>query len=240
MYGLGTLINGAGIALGGLIGLFIGKGLKPRFQEMLMMALGLAVIFMSIGSMLDEMLIVEDGDVRTQGIYMMIISMVLGALTGEAIDLDRHIERFGNWIKIKTGNAKDKQFVEGFVDASLIVCVGAMGIMGAIEDALEADITILVTKTILDAVIILVMTTTYGKGCIFSFIPVVIWQGSITLLAFVISPILTDEAISNLVYVGSILIVCIGLNMSFKTNIKVANLIPAIIFASICAYIPGI
>ncbi len=240
MFGLGTVINGAGIIFGGLLGLVIGKGLKQRFQDILLMALGLSVIFLSIGDTLEEMLYVDGSDVKTQGIYMMIIALVLGALAGEALNIEGWFERFGQWLKIKTGNTKDPQFVNGFVTSSLIVCIGAMAIIGAIKDGIYGDISILVTKTILDAVIIMVMTASDGKGCIFSFIPVVIWQGSVTALAVLIEPVLTEAALSNLSLVGSILICCIGINMSFRTKIKVANFLPAIIVAVICAYIPGL
>jgi uncharacterized membrane protein YqgA involved in biofilm formation len=141
------------------------------------------------------------------------------------------MERFGEWLKQKTGNSKDKSFVEAFVTASLTVCIGAMAIVGAIEDGIAGDPTILITKAILDLVIIAVMAASLGKGCIFSAIPVGIFQGSVTLLARLVEPLLTVAALDNLSLVGSVLIFCVGVNLIWKNTIRVANLLPALIAA---------
>lgn len=238
MIGLGTAINAAGILIGGGMGLVIGKGLTKRFQDILMTALGLCVIFISIAGALKEIFIINSQSISTQGTLMMIFSLVAGALTGEAIDIENRTVQLGEWLKKKTNNKKDNQFVDGFVMGSLTVCVGAMAIVGAINDGISGDYSILLTKAILDAVIILVMTTSYGKGCIFAVIPVVLLQGSITVLAKLILPIMTVQALSNLSLVGSILIFCVGINLTFGKRMKVANLLPSIVFAVLWALFP--
>lgn len=238
MIGLGTIINVAGVLIGGIIGLTIGKGLKERFQHILMAALGLSVIFMSTSGVIKEMLVIKGGNITTQGTFMMIAAMVLGAFFGEIINLEDKTEKFGEWLKKKTGSLKDTSFVDGFVAASLTTCVGAMTVIGSINDGLMGDYSILLTKSILDTVVVMVLTATYGKGCIFSVIPIALIQGLITVLATLIEPIMTEKALSNLSLVGSILIFCVGINLLFGKKVKVANLLPAIIFAVAFAFVP--
>ena len=154
------------------------------------------------------------------------------------MNIDGAFERFGQWLKIKTGNAREQRFVEAFVTASLTVCVGAMTIVGSIEDGMFGDWSILGTKAVLDLIIILVMTCSMGKGCVFSAIPVGILQGLVTVLARLIRPLMTDGALANLSMVGSILIFCVGLNLVWGKKIRVANLLPAIVFAVAFAFLP--
>ena len=167
---------------------------------------------------------------------MMIASMAIGTLIGEIINIDGLIERFGEWLKKKTGNAKDISFVEGFVSASITVCVGAMTVVGSINDGLFGDYSILLVKSLLDFIIIIVMTSSVGKGCVFSAIPVAILQGGFTLAAKFIEPYMTDAALHNLSLVGSILIFCVGLNLLRKNSVRVANMLPAILVAIIWAF----
>ena len=238
MPGLGTVINCALIVIGGLAGLLIGKGLKTRLQNMLMFAMGLSVLFIGSAGALSKILIIEDGAITTQGTMMMIFSLALGGLAGELIDIEGALERFGRWLKEKSGSGSDTGFIAGFMNASLTVCIGAMAVIGSINDGIYGDIEILVTKGILDMVIIMVMTSSMGKGCIFSAIPVAIFQGTVTLLSRIIEPLMTDAALSNLSLVGSILIFCVGLNLCFDKRVKVANLLPSIIFAVVAAFLP--
>ena len=240
MIGLGTLINTAAIIVGGLIGLLVGKGLKERFQRILTVAMALCVSAMSLSGLVSKMLVPTEDGFSTQGTFVLIFSLVLGALVGEWIDLDRQIERFGEWLKQKTGNAKDAAFVEAFVTASLTVSIGAMAIVGSIMDGISGDYSILLTKGIMDFVIIVVMTASMGKGCIFSALPVFVLQGTVTLLATLIAPLMNDTAIRDLSMVGSVLILCIGINLlaEGKFRIKVANLLPSILFAVAAAYLP--
>ena len=239
MIGIGTLINVGGIILGGLFGLLFGNFMKPRVQDTLMKANGLCVLFLGIAGTLEQMVSVSDGRLVSSGTMMMILSLSIGALIGEWINLDQKMEQFGEWLKQKTGNAKDKMFVDGFVTASLTVSIGAMAIVGALQDGLTGNYSTLLTKAILDLIIICVMTASMGKGCIFSAIPVALLQGFVTLLARIIEPVMTETALSNLSFVGNMLIFCVGVNLFFEnTRIKVANMLPAIIIAVVWAFLP--
>ena len=199
---------------------------------------GVSVLFIGIAGALEGMLTIKDNSVVSGKAMMIVVCLALGALLGELLNIEDKFERFGEWLKRKTGNAKDKMFVEGFVTASLTVCIGAMAIVGAIEDGIFGDYSILVTKAILDFIIIIVMTGSMGKGCAFSAIPVGILQGSVTLLAKFIKPIMTEAALANLSLIGSILIFCVGLNLVWGKKIRVANLLPAIVLAVILAFLP--
>lgn len=239
MLGLGTFINCSAIIIAGIAGMVFGNHLKESMQNTLMKADGVAVIFIGIAGGLSKMLVIKSGSIETTGtMMMMIISLSFGAVIGELLDLDGKMTRFGEWLKIKTGNAKNHKFVDGFVTASLTVCIGAMAVVGAIEDGVHGNHSILFAKAILDFVIILVMSATFGKGCLFAFVPVGLFQGIITLLSSMISPYITASAMSALSFVGSILIFCVGVNLVFDTKIRVANLLPALILASICTVFP--
>ena len=237
MFGLGTIINVAAILLGGIIGALFGRFLKEDLQNAIVKATGICVMFIGIGGTLEKMMTVENGVLKTNGTLMMICSIALGTFLGEIINIDRGIERIGEWLKKKTGNAKDPRFVDGFVSASITVCVGAMTVVGSINDGLFGDYSILLVKSLLDFIIIIVMTSSVGKGCVFSAIPVLVLQGGFTLCAKLIQPYMTDMALSNLSLVGSILIFCVGLNLFRKNSIKVANMLPAIVIAVIFAFI---
>lgn len=237
MIGLGTLINATAVIVGGLIGLWLNKGLAQRFQDTITQAQGLAVVFIGISGTLSQMFIESRGTLDTQGTMMMVISLVLGAVIGEWFNLELYIENFGNFLKSKISSKNDSRFVDGFVTASLTVCIGAMAVVGSLQDGMSGDYTMLATKAILDGVIIVIFAASNGVGAIFSVIPLVIFQGSITLLARLIEPWLNATAISNLSLVGSTLILCVGLNIMFNTKIKVANLLPALVFATLAGII---
>lgn len=236
MFGLGTIINMLAILAGGLIGRLVGKAIPKRVQDMLYMVCGIATLFIGIGGCLQHMLTVENGVLNTQGTMMMLISLTIGALIGEWINLEKRLEQFGEWLKRKTGNSGDATFIDGFVTASLTVCIGAMAIVGAIQDGMEGDISVLAAKSVLDLVIVCVMAASMGKGCIFSLIPVGILQGSVTALSVVLKPVMTESALSNLSYVGSVLIFCVGVNLVWGKKVKVANLLPAVVIAVIWAF----
>ena len=236
MFGLCTVINMAAILAGGLVGRLVGKAIPKRVQDMLYMVCGIATLFIGIGGAMQHMLIVENGALNTQGTMMMLLSLTIGALLGEWIDLEKRLEQFGQWLKQKTGNSGDASFIDAFVTASLTVCIGAMAIVGAIQDGMEGDISVLAAKSVLDLVIICVMAASMGKGCIFSLIPVGILQGSVTALSVVLRPIMTEAALSNLSYVGSVLIFCVGVNLVWGKKVKVANLLPAVVIAVIWAF----
>ncbi|MGN1119709.1 MAG: DUF554 domain-containing protein [Oscillospiraceae bacterium] len=239
MPGLGTIINAAGIILGGVLGLLFGKAMKPRFQETLTCACGVCTLFLGTAGAMEKMLTLgENGKLSGGGTMMVIASLALGALVGELINIEGAMERFGEWLKKVTKSENDGGFVDGFVTASLTVCIGAMAVVGAIQDGILGDYSTLAAKAVLDLIIVMIMTAGKGKGCIFSAVPVVIFQGSVTALSGLLEPVMIEPALDNLSLVGSILIFCVGVNLVWGKKVKVANLLPAIVFAVVCAYLP--
>jgi len=237
MPGLGTIINTLAIILGGLAGLCFGKMINERIRSCVNMACGICVLFVGLSGTLEKMLKVVDGKITSSGSMLLIGCLCIGALIGEIINIEDKFESFGEWLKVKSGNAKDKKFVDGFVTSSLTVCIGAMAVVGSIQDGISGDISILVTKAILDFIIILVMASSMGIGCVFSALPVAVFQGGITALSTLLIPVMTDSALSNLSLVGSVLIFCVGLNLIFGKKVRVANLLPAVVLSVIAAFI---
>lgn len=237
MVGLGTIINTGAIIAGGLGGMLFGRFMKESMQDTLCKTCGVATMFLAISGAMEGMLSLRDGSIVSGGAMLVIGCLVIGALIGELMDLEGAFERFGEWLKIKSGNAKDKGFVDAFVTASLTVCIGAMAIVGSIQDGIKGDYSILAAKAVLDLVIISVMTASMGKGCAFSAIPVAVFQGSITLMAGFIRPLITEAAMANLSLVGSILIFCVGVNLVWGKTLKVANMLPAVFVAAAAAFL---
>ncbi|MBQ9393651.1 MAG: DUF554 domain-containing protein [Oscillospiraceae bacterium] len=239
MVGLGTIVNTAAILAGGGLGLLFGSFLKERHQETLRKTCGLSVLFIAVAGAMEGMLSASEGGALTAGRSMLVVlCLVLGGLIGELLNIEGGLERLGRWLREKTGSSGDKTFVEGFVTATLTVCVGAMAVIGSLQDGLQGDHTLLFTKAILDFAILIVLAGTLGKGCLFSALPVLALQGGITLLARLLQPVLTDTAMVNLNLVGSILIFCVGVNLFWGKQIRVANLLPAIVLAVGCAFLP--
>ena len=181
---------------------------------------------------------VVDGKITYGGDFLIIGCLALGALIGEIIDIEGGFEKFGAWLKKKSHSTKDTTFIEGFVTASFTVCIGAMAIVGSINDGLYGDYTILAAKSVLDFIILMVLAASLGKGAIFSAIPVALLQGGVTALSVLIKPIMTETALLYLSVVGNILIFCVGINLVFGKKIKVANLLPSLILAVACAFLP--
>lgn len=238
MYGLGTIINTAAIVAGGAGGALFGRFLKEKVQDTLTKCCGISTLFIAVTGALEQMLSVENGAIVSHGAMLVIGCLTIGAVIGELLDLEGAFERFGEWLKQKTGNAKDRRFVDAFVTASLTVCIGAMAIVGSIEDGITGDYSILATKSVLDFIIIMVMSCSMGRGAVFSAIPVAILQGSITALAGLLRPVMTAAALANLSMVGSVLIFCVGVNLVWGKKVRVANLLPAIVIAVIAAFLP--
>lgn len=245
MIGLGTIVNTLAIVIGGILGRISGRLLKQRYQETVMKIIGFAVIVMALGGVLSQMIVIDivqtngnlSADINTQGTLMMITSLALGTFVGEVLNCEHLFERFGNWLRQKSGNQEDNQFIDAFLTATLTVCVGAMAVLGSIQDGLIGDPNTLFAKAILDFIIIMIMTSALGKGCIYSAIPVALFQGTITLLAQFIAPIMTETAVSNLSLVGNVCILCVGVNLIWPKTIRVANVLPAILFAVLFALI---
>ena len=235
MIGIGTIVNVAAIVVGGLIGLLFKGGLKEHYQEAIVKSLGLCTMFIGAAGALPGLLRVENGVLASAPIrdtLGMILSMALGTLIGEWLDFDGRMERLGAWLKAKASRGEDSQFIQGFVTASLTVCIGAMAIVGSIQDGLSHDPSTLFTKSILDFLIIIIFASTYGKGAIFSALPVGVLQGGVTLCAGLLAPVFSSAVISNLSFLGSILIFCVGVNLAFGTKFRVANMLPALVLGA--------
>lgn len=239
MPGLGTIINVAAIIAGGLIGMTFGKIIPKHVQEGLIALSGISTMFLGIIGAVEKALSVSaDGTIVSSGTIMMMLSLIIGGLIGELLQIENYLEKFGVWLKQKTGSSRDASFVNGFVTASLTVCIGAMAIVGSIEDGIYGNHSILMTKAVLDFVIIVAMAASLGKGAMFSFISVGILQGVITLLARLIAPVMTDAAMNNLSLVGNVLIFCVGLNLVFGKKVRVGNMLPALAVAVVWAFLP--
>ncbi len=236
MIGLGTIANVAAILLGGSIGLLLKGGLKEHYQQALQKAMGLCTIFIGASGALTGLLVVESGKLSAIDTLPMIIAMVIGTVIGEFFDFDSRMERLGQYLKEKASAGGDSRFVEGFVTASLTVCIGAMAIVGSIQDGLLGDPSTLYTKAVLDCVILVVFASAYGKGALFSALPVGVLQGSITLLAaFLGGTGLPAAVIANLSTLGSVLIFCVGVNLAFGPKFRVANMLPALVIGALMA-----
>ncbi len=238
MIGLGTIINTFGIIAGGIIGHFTGKLFGEEQQDSLNKACGISVLFIGIAGAMEGMLNIENSEISSGKSMLVVLCLALGTILGELIGIERGFEKFGEWLKRKTGSGGDTRFVNAFVTASLTVSIGAMSIVGSIQDGLSGDYSTLAVKAVIDFIIIAVMSSSMGKGAAFSAVPVFVFEGAITLLARIVSPIMTDEASAYLSLVGSTLIFCIGINLVWGKKIKVANMLPSVIFAVIMAYLP--
>ena len=238
MHGMGTVINTAAIIAGGILGRLFGRFLNESMQTSLNKVCGVSTLFIAVAGVLEGMLSVEGGKLVSGGSLLIIGCLALGTLVGELLRIEEGFERFGRWLREKTGNSGDTGFVNAFVTASLTVCIGAMAIVGAIRDGIAGDYSILATKAVLDLIIITVMTGSMGRGCAFSAIPVAILQGSIAALAGLLAPVMTDAALANISLIGSLLIFCVGVNLLWGKTVKVANMLPALVFAAATAFLP--
>ena len=214
---LGTIVNSIAIILGALLGIIIKKGIKEKYKSTIIDGIGLSI--MIIGIM---------GGIKTDNIVLIIASIVVGSIIGEIIDIDYKLEKLGHNMERKFGKG-DSNFSKGFVTASLVYCIGAMAIVGALESGLTGNHETLFAKSILDGITAILFASTFGIGVAFSAIPVFIYQGIITLLANSAKDLLTVNVINEMSAVGGILILAIGINLLGIKKIKVANMLPSII-----------
>lgn len=234
MFGIGTIVNVGAIIVGGCIGLLLRGGLKERYQTAVVQALGLCTIFIGVSGALSGMFLVEGSalvGMSTKGTLGMILA--LGTLIGEWLDFDSKLERLGAWLKQKAARGDDSRFIEGFVTTSLVVCIGAMAIVGSIQDGLAGDPSVLFTKSVLDFIVLIIFASTYGKGAIFSALPVGMLQGGVTLCADLLAPVFRPAVVANLSFLGSILIFCVGVNLAFGNKLRVANMLPALVVGAL-------
>lgn len=238
MIGIGTLINTGAVIGGGLIGAFCKRGLKQEMQDILMKANGVAVIFIGVAGTLQRMLTIEDGQLNSQGTMLLIFSLVLGSLAGCLIDVEKRLEHAGNALRQLLHRENDGGFVDGFVNTTLIICIGAMAIVGSIQDGLTGDYSLLAAKAVLDLVIVVVMTSTYGLGAACSAIAIFLYQGAITLAAHFCGSFIGQELIDQLALVGSTLIFCVGVNLAFGKKFPTGNMLPALLGPVVWALLP--
>lgn len=234
MTGIGTIVNTLAVVVGGGAGLLLRSGIRERFKETLLQALGVSTMFIGISGALRGIFVVDGSLLDTRNTFLMIICLVLGVLFGEWINIDLLMQRLGNFLRRKV-KVKDEEnsFAEGFVTTTIIICTGAMAIVGSFQDALLGDPSMLFAKSALDGVIAAILASTYGVGVLFSAIPLLVYQGSLTILAAWIKPLLSDLMLFNISFIGSVLVFLIGVNMLFEKRIRIANFLPAMIFAAI-------
>lgn len=227
----GTLINTAAIIIGGLLGFVLKKGIKESIMDGVMRAMGLAMLIIGLNGVLTNMLSVgEGGKITESGGMLLLLCLVIGTAIGEAIDIDDKVNDLGQKIECRV---KFDGFARGFVSATLVYCVGSMSILGPINDGLTGDYSLLLVKSVLDAITALVLTSTMGIGAIFAAGSVLIYQGAIALFASSVSGVLSTAAhmMPDVTMVGSALIVCIGLNFTVNAKIRTANMLPSIVVA---------
>lgn len=214
----GAVVNCVTVLLAGLLGMFFKKGIPERVKTTLMNGMALCVMYIGITGLFE----------KGTNIIVIIISFALGSVLGELADFDCMINRLGEKME-KTLSRGDSHFAEGFVTATLLFCVGAMTVVGSIDSGINGDNSTLYSKTVIDAVSTIALTSTFGCGVMFAAIPVLLIEGGITLLAVFVAPILTDTAITQMSVIGSALIIALSLNMLGITKIKVMNYLPAIL-----------
>lgn len=229
MIGVGTLINTAAVIVGGLIGLLLKNGLKEDLQKSLQKACGIATIFIGASGTLGKMFVIRDGGIETKGSMLLIFSLVIGIAIGELLRLESRMDNLGEKIKRLVRRENDNRFVDSFVNVSLIICVGAMAIVGSIQDGMSGDYSMLAAKSILDFVIVMVFASSGGVGSVFAAVPLFLYQGAITLAAAVGGSFISETIINDLSFVGSALIFCVGLNLAVGKKIPVGNLLPALV-----------
>lgn len=234
MFGLGTIVNTAAVIAGSLVGILLKRGINERISSSLMKAIGCATIFIGASGALSEMFAVTDAGISTQGIMLLCVSLALGTVTGELLKIEEKLESMGDCMKkMKIFASSSGNFTEGFVSATLVVCIGAMAIIGPIKDALEGDTSILFTKSILDFMSTMIFASTLGIGVMCSALPMFIYQGAFTLFAGAVEPYLYSlgdgNLVGNLSMVGSVLIFGVGVNLAFGKKLRVGNMLPALL-----------
>lgn len=217
---IGTLINCAAIIAGSLVGLLLRRGMKDSISKTVMQGVGMSVILIGV-----------TGAIETQNTLLVILSMVVGGVLGAWIDIDSRMNRLGAWAqrKLTKGDDANNTFAKGFVTASLVYCVGAMAVVGALDSGIRGDHSTLIAKAALDGITAIIFTSSLGIGVMLSAVPVLIYQGAIALLGTAIAPLLSDVVVTEMSAVGGLLIMGIGINMLLDSEIKVANLLPAIL-----------
>lgn len=225
----GTIVNVATVIAGGLIGMLLKKGIKSEIMDNVMKAEGVAVLIIGMSGVFTNMLSVgEDGKIVESGGLILLISLALGTLIGELIRLDDRINGLGSWVEKRV---KTDGFAKGFVSAFIIFCVGSMSIIGAVNDGLSGDSSVLIVKSALDFITAMVLASAMGIGVVFACVPLFMYQGLISLFASFIKPVIEayPDMMIQFSMVGYAIIMCIGINFIVGPKIKTANLLPAML-----------
>lgn len=220
---LGTVVNVAAIAIGTLIGLALKQRLPERITSIVMQGLGLVTALIGV-----KMIIV------TENVFVVLVSIVVGGVFGELLYIEARLDAFGAKVEAKFSREKGT-FAKAFVTSSLLYCVGPMAILGALQDGLRGDYSILLTKSGLDGVASVAFASTLGVGVLFSAIPLALYQGGITVGASMLEPFLSSSIVNAMTATGGLLILGIALNILQVTKIRVGNLLPAILIAAALA-----
>ena len=230
MVGMGPVVNVAAIAGGSLLGLLVGRGIKEKYQETVIYGLALCVIVLGIQMAL-----------QGQHILLTIISLVVGSILGEALGIEEKLEQVGTLLaekfqkSRKKGDAGTEAFVEGFLNASLLYCVGAMAIVGSIQDGLSGDSTTLYTKALIDGLSGIIYASNFGVGVLFSALSVGVYQGILTALAGFLGPWMSQLVVQEVAACGGLMILGIGINMTKLLKIRVGNMLPGLLVAGVAA-----
>lgn len=223
---LGVIVNTLAVILGSTFGLLFKRAIPEKISKAILLAIGLCIMYIGI-----------DGALEGTHTLVLIVSMVLGIAVGTAVDLDQKLNRFADWINGKFKKTGAGSLSEGFVTGSLMFCVGAMTVVGSINAGLRGDNEMLFTKSLLDLFSSCMLSVSLGLGVMLAAAVVFVFQGAIVLLAQVIASLLSTEAIAELTCAGSIMILALGLNMIGVTKIKVANLLPALVFVPVLLWL---
>lgn len=230
MSGLGTIANAAAIICGALAGIVLRRGLPEKWQQTIMQGVALCIVVIGLQMAF-----------KTANIVIVVVSLVIGSIIGEYFDIEVNLQQFGSWIASKVYHGKDGSFAaqlaRGFISATLIFCIGAMAVVGALQDGLKQDPTILYAKATLDGIISVILTANLGIGVTFSAFSVFIYQGCLTLLAAFLQTVMTEAVLNEITACGGVLITAIGINMLKILEIRISNQLPAIFIVWLLAYI---
>ncbi len=239
MPGIGTIVNIILVMVGSLFGLLLKKAIPERLKISLTQALALATMTIGLTGIITACCSVgEKGALKSDYIILMVLSLAVGTLIGELINIEKKLDDMGSFFQKKFSQDTSSTFAEGFITASLVFCVGSMAILGSLNDGILHDPTILVTKSLLDMIMAMVFASTLGIGVMFSIITIALYQGLITLCASFLAPLLTETVIAQMSFVGSILIMGIGFNFLYKPKLKLANMLPSM-FIPLVYYLIG-
>jgi uncharacterized membrane protein YqgA involved in biofilm formation len=222
---MGTIINAIAIVVGGALGLLFRKGFPERIAQTTVQVLGLFTLVVGLSMAM-----------QGRELIMVLISLAFGAILGEWMDIEGRLDRFGRWLE-KRLNLTGKSPAKGFIYTSLLFCVGSLAIVGSLTDGLKGDPSILVTKALLDGIISIPFAATMGAGVLGSAIPVLLYQGGLTLLASKIQFFFTPVMVRELTSVGGVIVIGIGVNILGLQKIRVGNFIPALVLIVLILYL---